>query len=99
MANEQEQPKQVNPVVFFDISIGGIDMGRMKMELFADVVPKTAENFRQFCTGEYRKDGVPQGYKSSIFHRIIKDFMIQGGLSHEIIWKEYMYGSYLIHFM
>lgn len=66
-----------NPVVFFDVSIGGHDMGRMKMELFADVVPKTAENFRQFCTGEHRKDGVPQGYKGATFHRIIKDFMIQ----------------------
>lgn len=53
-------------------------MGRMKIELFADIVPKTAENFRQFCTGEHRKDGVPQGYKGSTFHRIIKDFMIQG---------------------
>lgn len=70
--------KQANPIVFFDISIGGIEMGRMKMELFADVVPRTAENFRQFCTGEYRKDGVPQGYKGIAFHRIIKDFMIQG---------------------
>uniref|UniRef100_A0A1I7X111 Peptidyl-prolyl cis-trans isomerase n=1 Tax=Heterorhabditis bacteriophora TaxID=37862 RepID=A0A1I7X111_HETBA len=49
------------------------------MELFADVTPKTAENFRQFCTGEYRKDGVPIGYKNSQFHRVIKDFMIQGG--------------------
>ena len=70
--------KHQNPVVFFDISIGGQDMGRMKIELFADVVPKTAENFRQLCTGEYRKDGVPQGYKGASFHRIIKDFMIQG---------------------
>ena len=70
--------KQQNPVVFFDISIGGQDMGRMKIELFADVVPKTAENFRQLCTGEYRKDGVPQGYKGATFHRVIKDFMIQG---------------------
>lgn len=77
MSGEQES-KQVNPIVFFDISIGGIDMGRMKVELFADVVPKTAENFRQLCTGEYRKDGVPQGYKGAAFHRIIKDFMIQG---------------------
>ena len=48
-------------------------------ELFADVVPKTAENFRQFCTGEYRKDSVPLGYKGSNFHRVIKDFMVQGG--------------------
>ena len=75
-----EDVKGSNPIVFFDISIGGIDMGRMKMELFADVVPKTTENFRQFCTGEHRKDSVPQGYKGSIFHRIIKDFMIQGNV-------------------
>uniref|UniRef100_A0A8C0BF79 Peptidyl-prolyl cis-trans isomerase n=1 Tax=Buteo japonicus TaxID=224669 RepID=A0A8C0BF79_9AVES len=47
------------------------EVGRMKIELFADVVPKTAENFR--------KDGVPIGYKGSTFHRVIKDFMIQGG--------------------
>nr|XP_033777710.1 peptidyl-prolyl cis-trans isomerase H isoform X1 [Geotrypetes seraphini] len=68
-----------NPIVFFDITIGGQEVGRMKMELFADIVPKTAENFRQFCTGEFRKDGVPIGYKGSTFHRVIKDFMIQGG--------------------
>eukprot|EP01095_Lingulamoeba_sp_RSL-Kostka_P018118 TRINITY_DN978_c3_g3_i1.p1 TRINITY_DN978_c3_g3~~TRINITY_DN978_c3_g3_i1.p1 ORF type:complete len:180 (+),score=53.27 TRINITY_DN978_c3_g3_i1:101-640(+) len=68
-----------NPVVFFDISIGGTAVGRIKMELFADVVPKTAENFRQLCTGEYKKHGLPTGYKNCKFHRIIKDFMIQGG--------------------
>lgn len=51
----------------------------MIFELFADVVPKTSENFRKFCIGEYRKDGVPLGYKGAIFHRVIKDFMIQGG--------------------
>lgn len=51
----------------------------MIFELFADVVPKTSENFRQFCTGEFRKDGVPLGYKGAGFHRVIKDFMIQGG--------------------
>lgn len=55
------------------------EIGRMIFELFADVVPKTSENFRQFCTGEHRKDGVPLGYKGANFHRVIKDFMIQGG--------------------
>ncbi|KAI9813149.1 MAG: Peptidyl-prolyl cis-trans isomerase H [Pycnora praestabilis] len=50
------------------------------MELFADVTPKTAENFRQFCTGETKNpQGRPQGYKGSKFHRVIKEFMIQGG--------------------
>jgi peptidyl-prolyl isomerase H (cyclophilin H) len=55
------------------------EVGRIKFELFADSVPRTAENFRQFCTGEYKKDGVPIGFKGAPFHRIIKDFMIQGG--------------------
>jgi hypothetical protein len=42
-----------NPIVFFDLAIGGKEIGRVKMELFANVVPKTAENFRQLCTGEF----------------------------------------------
>jgi len=68
-----------NPVVFFDVSIGGHAIGRIKMELFKDVTPKTCENFRQMCTGEFKQNKVPVGYKKSTFHRIIKDFMIQGG--------------------
>jgi peptidyl-prolyl isomerase H (cyclophilin H) len=62
-----------------DISIGGVGVGRIKMELFKHAVPKTAENFRQLCTGEYKRQNFPVGYKNSPFHRIIKDFMIQGG--------------------
>lgn len=47
-------------------------MGRITFELFKDVVPKTAENFRQFCTGESKAtSGKPQGYKNSRFHRIV----------------------------
>ncbi|PGH02977.1 peptidyl-prolyl cis-trans isomerase H [Polytolypa hystricis UAMH7299] len=69
-----------NPVVFFDMTLGGEPLGRIKIELFADVTPRTAENFRQFCTGETKNpQGRPQGYKGSKFHRVIKDFMIQGG--------------------
>ncbi|GAD98515.1 peptidyl-prolyl cis-trans isomerase, putative [Paecilomyces variotii No. 5] len=72
--------KPPNPVVFFDVALGGQPLGRIKMELFANVVPRTAENFRQFCTGETKNaQGQPQGYKGSKFHRVIKDFMIQGG--------------------
>ncbi|KAF1981435.1 hypothetical protein K402DRAFT_364726 [Aulographum hederae CBS 113979] len=61
-------------------SSAGEPLGRVKMELFADVVPRTAENFRQFCTGETKNPlGIPQGYKGCKFHRVIPGFMIQGG--------------------
>lgn len=50
----------------------GEPLGRIKMELFADVTPKTAENFRQYCTGETKNpQGSPQGYKGSKFHRVV----------------------------
>jgi peptidyl-prolyl isomerase H (cyclophilin H) len=50
----------------------GEPLGRITFELYKDVVPKTAENFRQFCTGEAKSSiGRPQGYKGSKFHRIV----------------------------
>ncbi|KAL5788412.1 hypothetical protein ACOSP7_005361 [Xanthoceras sorbifolium] len=70
------------PRCFFDISIGGELEGRVVIELFNDVVPKTAENFRALCTGEKGigpNSGVPLHYKGVRFHRVIKGFMIQGG--------------------
>ncbi|XP_041957394.1 peptidyl-prolyl cis-trans isomerase A [Alosa sapidissima] len=63
-----------NPKVFFDLTANGQQVGRVIMELRADVVPKTAENFRQLCTG-----APGFGYKGSTFHRVIPDFMCQGG--------------------
>uniref|UniRef100_A0A7N0UEY1 peptidylprolyl isomerase n=2 Tax=Kalanchoe fedtschenkoi TaxID=63787 RepID=A0A7N0UEY1_KALFE len=74
--------KKKNPVVYFDISIDGDQPERVSMELFADVVPKTAENFRALCTGEKgigATTGKPLHYKGTTFHRIIKGFMAQGG--------------------
>lgn len=76
-----------NPVIFLDIQISGknnnnsVDTYRLYFELFADTVPLTSENFRQFCTGEMinKTSGQPYGYKNTIFHRLIKSFMIQGG--------------------
>lgn len=68
-----------NPRVFFDIKIGDKPAGRVEMELFADTCPKTAENFRQLCVGTKNKDGKTLAFKGSSFHRVIPNFMCQGG--------------------
>ncbi|CAM4714443.1 hypothetical protein PO909_017982 [Leuciscus waleckii] len=78
------------PRVFFDITANGNPVGRVVMELRADVVPKTAENFRQLCTGQ---PGF--GYKGSTFHRVIPDFMCQAGdfTNHNGTGGKSIYGS------
>ena len=70
-----------NPHVFFDITVGGQMAGRVTIELYSDKCPKTAENFRALCTGEkgVGKSGKPLHFKGSKFHRVISEFMAQGG--------------------
>uniref|UniRef100_A0A8C5TRY8 E3 SUMO-protein ligase RanBP2 n=1 Tax=Malurus cyaneus samueli TaxID=2593467 RepID=A0A8C5TRY8_9PASS len=66
--------KDTNPVVYFEVSADDEPLGHITMELFSNIVPRTAENFRALCTGE---KGF--GFKNSRFHRIVTDFVCQGG--------------------
>jgi len=76
----------LNPIVFLEIEVDGASVGRVELELFADVAPKTAENFRCLCTGERNRSDASRGsskrplsFQGSPFHRIIPGFMCQGG--------------------
>ena len=74
-----------NPKVFFDVDIDGKRVGRIEMELFASLCPKTCENFRCLCTGErgVGLSDVPLWFKGNVFHRVLPDFMCQAGdLTH-----------------
>ena len=77
-------PKDINPSnpkVFFELKNleNDIKSYRVEFELFQDKVPKTTENFISFCRGYVSSDNKTLSYKGTKFHRVIKDFMMQGG--------------------
>lgn len=75
-----ETKESAHPKCFFDIAIDGKAEGKIVMELYSDVVPITVKNFLEICKGEknaHNKEGL--SYKNSVFHRVIPQFMLQGG--------------------
>ncbi len=82
ITEEFKEPEKIIDITkgnpFFIISIGGNEVGKLKFELFDEDVPKTCSNFRYLCT-QGLSGKTEACYKNTIFHRVIKDFMIQGG--------------------
>jgi len=76
---KQGDPEEVTERLFFDVTIGGEDVGRIVFGMFGNTVPKTVANFATIC-----KDGIDgMSYNGTDFHRVIQSFMIQGKHSHE----------------
>ncbi|KAJ3064662.1 peptidyl-prolyl cis-trans isomerase cpr6 [Podochytrium sp. JEL0797] len=85
------------PQVFFDIAMGSVPAGKIVMELYSDIAPKTCENFKVLCEGNTvsQTTGVKLAFKGCTFHRVIKNFMIQGGdfTNHNGTGGESIYGE------
>ena len=81
LAANNSKDDTITHKVFFDVEVDGKPLGRVTMGLFGNAVPLTVDNFRALCTGEkgMGKEGKPLHYKGSKFHRVITEFMCQGG--------------------
>ncbi|XP_069504010.1 NK-tumor recognition protein isoform X2 [Ambystoma mexicanum] len=99
MAAASAMGVKVRPQCFFDMEINREPVGRITFQLFSDVCQKTCKNFLYLCTGEKgigKSTGKKLCYKGSTFHRVVKNFMIQGGDFSEGNGKggESIYGGY-----
>jgi len=81
VADTTTDPETITDKVYFDVSVDGKPAGRVVIGLFGQTVPRTVENFRSLVSGDKKSlyDGKPLAFKGSKFHRIIPEFMIQGG--------------------
>lgn len=77
--SEAAKGPKVTDVAYFDIEIDGEKIGRIEIGLFGKTVPETVKNFKHLAIGDKEANGVKLAYQGSKFHRVIKDFMIQGG--------------------
>ena len=68
-----------NPVVFLDVQVGEQMLGRLQLELFQHLLPRTARNFYELCTGDHLVEGRPIGYKHSSFSKVVKETYVLGG--------------------
>eukprot|EP00826_Nyctotherus_ovalis_P012087 TRINITY_DN13156_c0_g4_i1.p1 TRINITY_DN13156_c0_g4~~TRINITY_DN13156_c0_g4_i1.p1 ORF type:complete len:400 (+),score=51.90 TRINITY_DN13156_c0_g4_i1:48-1202(+) len=86
-----------NPVVFFDVAIDGVCKGALVMHLFANIVPKTVENFRHLCNGSFKNsDGKILHYKGTSINRIVTNFIFQVGdvVSDDGTGSDSIYGKH-----